>query len=140
MILLTSSERTPLGSDGSAIFSERVWAVLGDALCLAKIQVQILRAVFDDSSECGMAASLGVSILTVRSHLGRIRRKLGARTRVELALRVATEFIRLYGDPEVGASSDGSASGTDRRARRRHSRPALPGVPVGRRRPPSSHP
>ena len=140
MILLTTFEGAALGSDGSAIFSDRVWAVLGDALCLTKIQIRILRAVFDDSTECGIAANLGIPIPKVRTHLGRIRRKLGARTRVELALRVATKFIRLYGDPEVAPSADGSASGTSRRERRLHSRPAVPRLPLGRRRPPSSQP
>jgi DNA-binding CsgD family transcriptional regulator len=128
MIYLTLFECPALGSDGSAIFSDRVWAVLGGALDLTSRQVQILREVFDDSTESMMAANLGVSIRTVRSHLARIYDKLGAQDRVSLALRVATEFVRLFGDPTRETTIAVPAPGTDRLARWRPSRPDTPGL------------
>jgi len=138
MILLTLFERTALGSDGSAIFSDRVWVVLGDTLGLTETQLQIIRAVFDESTEYAMAANLGVSIDKIRSELSHIHRKLGTQDRVELALLVMAEFIRLFGDPEADPPSVTPAPGIRCFNRRRRPRPAAPGLPLrGAGRPPS---
>ena len=131
MIYLTLFESPALGSDGSAVFSDRVWAVLGSSLCLTRRQIQVLREVFDDSTEYMMAANLGISIRTVRSHLGCIYRKLGARGRVALALCVTSEFIRLFGDPALDAPTTAPTPGSDRCVRQRPVRPGAPGLPLG---------
>lgn len=136
MIYLTLFECPALGSDGSAIFSDRVWAVLGGALGLTSRQVQILREVFDDSTESMMAANLGISICTVRSHLARIYDKLGAQDRGALALRVATEFICLFGDPMRDSPAVVPTPGTDLLARWRSSRQLEPGLLLRHRRTP----
>jgi DNA-binding CsgD family transcriptional regulator len=106
MILPTFFDAPAGVSDGSAMFSDRVWAVLGDTLCLTGRQRQILRAVFDDATDAAMASGLGISIRTVRSHLGHMFRKLGVADRAELVLQVVAEFIRLFGDPDAGLPAE----------------------------------
>ena len=113
------------------MFSDSVWAVLGDTLCLTGRQRQILRAVFDDATDAAMANGLGISIRTVRIHLGHMFRKLGVVDRAELVLHVVAEFIRLFGDPEAGLPADWRTFDGARLDRHLDGRTPLPGLPWG---------
>lgn len=80
---------------GSAMLSDRAWAVIADSLGLTRRQIQIVRLVLDDATELAMAGTLGVSMHTVHTHLDRIHKKLGVHSRVELVVLLLDEFLRL---------------------------------------------
>ena len=80
---------------GSALLSGEAWAAVTHSLGLTEHQIAIIQAVFDDAKESTIAADLGISPHTVHTHLDRLHRKLGVHDRVELVLRVVTEYLSL---------------------------------------------
>jgi len=85
---------------GSVIFSERSWVVIGRSLKLSGRELQLVRGVFDDSTDFAIAAELGISPHTVHTHCKRSYRKLGVSDRAELILRVMREFLSLTATAE----------------------------------------
>ena len=85
----------PLGlaARGSAILDENQWIQIGEALRLSAREAEILRSVFDDVTEAGMAEKLEISPHTVHSHLTRLYRKLGVRSRAECVVRVFAQYL-----------------------------------------------
>ncbi len=49
--------------------------------------------MFDDRTEFAIAADLGITRRTVHTHFERLHRKLAAADRLQLVLRVMTEFL-----------------------------------------------
>lgn len=87
-------------TSGSAMLSDLAWKTIADSLELSHRQLQIVREVFDDSTEQAIADNLGISQHTVHTHLERIHRKLDIHDRVELVLTILSEFLRLSADAE----------------------------------------
>jgi DNA-binding CsgD family transcriptional regulator len=83
----------PVRPFGHTVFSEDDWRALSGSLALSPREAQILRGVFDDQKESAIASHLGISSHTVHTHLERLYRKLGVRSRVALVTRVFVEYI-----------------------------------------------
>lgn len=60
-------------------------------------ELQIVRGLFDDTTEEAVAAELGISTHTVHTHLERLRHKLAVTTRTQIVLRIIEEFLTLTG-------------------------------------------
>jgi DNA-binding CsgD family transcriptional regulator len=88
-------ERSLLQNPGSAMFGEQAWAEISRGLNLSGRELQIVRGIFDDRIEIAIAADIGISPHTVRTHLRRLHRKLGVTNRVQLILRITNEFLAL---------------------------------------------
>jgi len=71
------------------------WKRVAELLKLSPQQVRIVGAILAGMKDKQIARALGLSVPTVRTHLGRIFARLGVADRVELILRVFTEFRRL---------------------------------------------
>ncbi len=84
------------------VIPEAGWTALAASLGLAKRQLQIVRAVFEDTTEFAIAENLGVSQHTVHTHLERIHRRFQVHSRVELVLFLIAEFLRLTANGAAG--------------------------------------
>ena len=93
------SKPQPRFRAGSSIFPAEVWVAMGRGLGLTEREVEIVSAVFDDRTELGIAAELGISPHTVHTHIERLHHKLAVVDRVTMVLRVVQEFLRLTGAP-----------------------------------------
>ena len=80
---------------GSAMFSEKAWQEIARSLRLSGRELQIVRGVFDDQTDLGIAQRIGVSLHTVHTHVERLHRKAAVRNRSQLLLRVMQEFLTL---------------------------------------------
>jgi len=85
---------------GAAMFSDRAWREITRSLKLSARELQIVRGVFDDRTDCAIAADLGISPHTVHTYIERLHHKLAVADRVELVLRVMNEFLLLAVAPE----------------------------------------
>ena len=79
------------------IFTEYQWELLEARLVLPPRQREVIRHLFDGMSDKQIAGALGISLSTVRSHLGRIYARFGLQDRTELVLHVIREFIAMDG-------------------------------------------
>ena len=70
--------------DGSCFFCAAAWKGISETLRLSKREIEISQCVMLGDTERQAAAFLKVSPRTVRTHLERIRAKLGVDTRTEL--------------------------------------------------------
>ena len=84
---------------GSEIFSELAWKEIGASLRFTRRELQIVRGVFDDSTEFAIGADLGISPHTVHTHLERLRHKLAVIDRAALILQVVEQFLKLTEAP-----------------------------------------
>ena len=82
------------------MFSEQAWTEIARSLKLSGRELQLVRGVFDDRTDCAIAADLGMSPHTVHTHFERLHYKLAVADRVELVLRVMNEFLMLTIAPE----------------------------------------
>jgi DNA-binding CsgD family transcriptional regulator len=82
------------------IFSPQEWAKIGRSLKLSGRELQLVRGMFDDSTDFAIADDLSISPHTVRTHCKRLYRKLGVTDRAELILRVMREFLLLTATPD----------------------------------------
>ena len=78
---------------GRAVLSDQQWRSLARSLHLSGREIEVLRCVFDDQTEAGMALELGISCHTVHTHLERLYRKLGVRSRCAAVVRVFGEHL-----------------------------------------------
>ena len=67
------------------LFSEEQWQAIALSLGLSAREFQVLRPIFDDEPDAAIACRLGISSHTVHTHLGRLYRKLGVRSRGQLS-------------------------------------------------------
>jgi len=84
----------PCFSRGAAALDAAAWREIRRGLKLSDRERQIIRGIFDDKHEGAIASGLGISIHTVRTRVGRLRRKLNAVDRVKMILCVMEEFLR----------------------------------------------
>jgi DNA-binding CsgD family transcriptional regulator len=75
-------------NDGCCFFCEAAWAGVSQLLSLSARDVEILQRLMLEDDECEVARFLGLTSRTLRTHLERIRRKLGVRTLTELIVRL----------------------------------------------------
>jgi len=78
--------------NGTKIFSEQEWAEIIEGLSLSPRESQIIKCLFADESDKKIAMDLKIAIPTVRTHMSRLFRKLGANDRADLALHVVGLF------------------------------------------------
>ena len=70
------------------LLSNQEWAQLTQRLELTPRQAEIVQHLLLGKSDKQIARELGISVPTVRTHMGRLFHKLGLRDRVELILYV----------------------------------------------------
>jgi DNA-binding NarL/FixJ family response regulator len=78
---------------GAAMFSKQAWDEIARSLKLSGRELQIIKDVFDDSTEFAIAAHYGVSPHTIHTYCERLYRKLAVTDRVKLVLRITDEFL-----------------------------------------------
>lgn len=82
------------------MFPEQAWRVIARSLQLSARELQIVRGVFDDRTDCAIAADIGISPHTVHTHFDRLHHKLAVADRVGLVVRIMNEFLLLTVAPE----------------------------------------
>lgn len=88
----------PLPRLGHGLFTTGEWRFLATRLTLSDREMEVVKAVFDDLSNSGMAKHLGISIHTARTYLWRVYHKLSVRSRSALIIRVFWESRALPSD------------------------------------------
>jgi len=79
----------------SIMLSPQAWNAIARSLKLSTRELQIVRGIFNDSTEFAIATDLGVSPHTIHTHCGRLYRKLAVTDRAMLMLRIVNEFMAL---------------------------------------------
>lgn len=87
--------RGPEPAKRAGLFSSRAWALIKRSLNLSTREHQLVRGVFEDSTDIAIALSLGISRHTVHTHFARLHLKLGVTDRAQVILRVLREFLIL---------------------------------------------
>ena len=90
---------------GAAMLSDPAWEEIAGRLRLSRQELQIVRGVFNGRKESAIAADLGISPHTVHTHFERLHHKLAVADRVELVLRIMTEFLLVTASPESNLPS-----------------------------------
>lgn len=85
---------------GSAMFSDLAWREITRSLKLSPRELQIVRATFDDRKDSAVAGELGIALRTVHTHIERLHRKLEVADRLQLVMRIMSEFLRLTISPQ----------------------------------------
>jgi DNA-binding CsgD family transcriptional regulator len=85
-------------------FSEERWAEIALALGLSDRELDVIWEMFKDATDLAIAATLGISEATVRTHVRNLHIKLGIRTRSALVRRVydTDRALSLAKAPELG--------------------------------------
>ncbi len=83
------------GSQGSSIFSETQWTAIARSLSFSPREFEIVKYIFDDESEEGIALGLDISRHTVHSYLNRLYRKIGVNSRTQLLVCIFRQSGRL---------------------------------------------
>src|SRR5262245_47423850 len=86
-------QELPTSLGGSRLIPETEWGSIERSLRLTSRERQIVRRVFDNQTEDGIAYDLGVSKNTVHTQVRRLYRKLRVTTRVELVLFVFSKYL-----------------------------------------------
>ncbi len=77
------------GSGGKgALVTEDEWSCVASACALSDRQEQVLRCVFEGLTDKQIARRLRMKLATVRTHMARLRGKLGANNRAGAFQRV----------------------------------------------------
>ena len=85
---------------GSAIFSNLAWEAIARSLKLSARELQIVKGIFDDGTDLGIAQDIGISVHTIRTHVERLHHKLAVMNRPQLLLRIMQEFLMLTASSE----------------------------------------
>ena len=92
--LQPSATKQETAARGRSLFSDEEWNALARSLKLSSREFQITRGLFDDETEAVIAIRLSISPHTVHTYLDRLYRKLAARNRCQLLVRVFAEHRR----------------------------------------------
>lgn len=84
------------------LLSSQEWGQLTQQLELTPRQAEIIRHLLLGKSDKQIARELGITVPTVRTHMGRLFHKLGISDRVELILHV---FACLREEPDGSSES-----------------------------------
>ncbi len=93
------------GTKGSSIFSSNEWNELGCDLKLSPRILQLVRGIFDDKTEEGIAYDLRISVHTVHSYLIRIYQTLGVRSREQLLVHIFGRYLEQHRSPKSRRSA-----------------------------------
>ena len=74
---------------------ESNWLAIVTSLRLSGRESEILRCILNDQSEAVIADHLNISPHTVHTHLERLYRKLGVKSRCQTTVRVFAEYVAL---------------------------------------------
>lgn len=85
-----------LVKDGTFVFNDHEWNSLVEALELSRRQEQIAKGVLSGMSDKELAEDLGISLPTIRTHIGRLFYKFDVDNRVEMVLHFVHEFREKY--------------------------------------------
>ncbi|MFA5424021.1 MAG: helix-turn-helix transcriptional regulator [Phycisphaerae bacterium] len=77
-----------------SIFSQTEWIGLVKELALSPREGEIIKLLFSGCTDKQIALHLDISVATIRTHLGRLFKKLEANGREELLLQVFEHFRR----------------------------------------------
>lgn len=77
----------------TTLFSKEEWRALADAMELSPRALQIVSRLLTNATEAEISADLGISPHTVHAHVERVYRKLNVRSRVDLTVRVVSQFL-----------------------------------------------
>ena len=105
------------GTRGSSIFSNKEWDVLGCDLKLSPRALPLVRGIFDDKTEEGIAYDLRISVHTVHSYLIRIYQTLGVHSREELLVYVFGRYLERHRLPKSQRSAGQGERATKPRVR-----------------------
>ena len=75
------------------MLNDEQWLGIAVRLSVSQRELQIVRLLFEDEQEKGIADRLGISKHTVHTHLKHLYWKLGVDSRVGLVLRVFREYL-----------------------------------------------
>ncbi len=77
------------------LFCPAEWSQISDSLGLTNRESEVVQGVLEDMSQAEIAQQLGISPHTVHAHLERVYNKVGVRSRVQLLVRVFSEYTSL---------------------------------------------
>ena len=89
----------------SSIFLSKEWDELGCDLKLSPRALQLVRGIFDDKTEEGIAYDLRISVHTVHSYLIRIYQRLGVCSREQLLVYIFGRYLEQHRSPESQRSA-----------------------------------
>jgi len=103
------------------LFSEQDWTRLKEDLGLPPRQAEVLRCVLRGMGDKQVAGATGISVNSVRSHMGRLFARFGSNDRVELILHMFG-YLRRYHpqDDRVPASGTSAPKAVGPSARKHH--------------------
>jgi len=79
-------------ANGTSLFSDTEWTEIIESLSLSIREGQIMKGLFADKPDKKIAMDLKMAVPTVRTHIGRLFRKLDADDRQDLMLQVFKRF------------------------------------------------
>lgn len=94
-----------MGARGSSIFSNKEWDELLDGLNLSSRALQLIKGIFDDKTEEGIAYDLRISVHTVHSYLIRVYQRFGISSREQLIVYVFGLYLERHRSPESQRSA-----------------------------------
>lgn len=90
----TRAETRPFAPAPASHLSDDEWESIAALLRLSGRQKQIVRCIFDGEDEDAMAHALGISAHTVHTHVDRLYRKLGVRSRSEVVVQLFLAYLQ----------------------------------------------
>ncbi len=93
------------GTRGSSIFSSNEWNELGCDLKLSPRALQLVRGIFDDNTEEGIAYDLGISVHTVHSYLIRVYQRFRLCSREQLLVYIFGRYLEQHRLPKSQVSA-----------------------------------
>ena len=107
-----------MGTRGSSIFSNKEWDELLGGLNLSLRALQLIKGIFDDQTEEGIAYDLNISAHTVHSHLFRIYQRLNVCSREELLVCIFGRYLEQHRLPKSQRSAGKGEGAAKSRGRR----------------------
>ncbi len=104
---------------------DEIWQEVYRSLGLSPREIQVTERILEDLTLEAVAADLGLSPDTVRTHLKRLYRKLGVHSRVRVACRVYRQYVVILTARSPNRSACPSRA-AERPADRRNGNPKRP--------------
>jgi DNA-binding CsgD family transcriptional regulator len=83
----------PPSTTGRALLSDVQWGLVRTSLSLSRREFEIAECIFEEKTEAQIAAELSISRHTVHTHLERLYRKLGVRSRAGAVVQVLAVLV-----------------------------------------------
>ncbi len=107
----------PMGTKGSSIFSNKEWDELLGDLNLSSRALELIRGIFDDQTEEGIAYDLRISVHTVHSYIIRVYQRFGVSSREQLLVYIFGQYLERHRSPESKRSAGQRKRAPKRRVR-----------------------